>query len=120
MKTLTVISIMAVTFINSACEMTPTSSMLKFEPLSLAVCEPAAEVTVKWDVRSVYPDVHNVQVFVKSDNSENLFAEGIAWGDAKTGPWARPGKPIFVLKDKANGKVLVEATISGPKCQSVS
>ena len=117
MKTLTTISVMAVSFILSACDKTPASSMLKFDPPSLAVCEPAAEVTVKWDVRSAFPDVHNVQVFLKSDNSENLFAEGIAWGDAKTGPWARPGKPSFVLKDKASGKVLVEATISGPKCQ---
>jgi hypothetical protein len=117
MKTSTAMGAMTVSLILSACDMTPKSSMLKFDPPSLALCEPAAEVTVKWDVRSTYPDVHNIQVFVKNENSENLFTEGHAWGDAKTGPWARPGKPSFLLKDKANGKVLVEATIGGPKCK---
>lgn len=116
MKTLTVISIMAVTFILSACDMTPASAVLTFEPPSLAACEPATEVTVKWDTRSAHPNVHIVQVFLTDGITEKLFAEGVAWGDVKTGPWARPGKPRFVLKDKSNGEVLVEAAIGGPRC----
>ena len=116
MKSLTTISILAVTFILSACDMTPASSVLTFEPPSLAACDPAAEVTVKWDTRSAHPDVHIVQVFLTDGTTEKLFAEGNALGDAKTGPWARPGKPRFVLKDKFNGRVLVEATIGGPRC----
>jgi ABC-type uncharacterized transport system auxiliary subunit len=118
MKILTTISILTIAAILAACDKTPPkTTLLTFEPLSLAVCDPAAEVIVKWDVRSAHPDVQNVQVFVTDGILENLFAEGNAWGDAKTGPWARPGKPRFVLKDKTNGKVLVEAAIDGPRCQ---
>jgi len=115
-KKLTKISILAITTAITACDKTPASSLLTFEPPSLAACDPSAEVTVKWDVRNAHPEVNNVQVFVTVGVSEDLFAEGVAWGDAKTGPWVIPGKPRFVLKDKADGKVLGEAAIAGPKC----
>ncbi len=109
-------SFFSIIFFLSACDSEPESRLLNFDPPSLTACEPASQVTVKWDVRSAYPDVNVVQVFVIDGTSENLFAEGNALGDASTGPWARPEKPRFVLKDKANGKVLVEAVIRGPRC----
>lgn len=117
MKTMLAILIFSVVFILSACDSESESRLLNFDPPSLAACEPASQVTVKWDMRTAYPDVHVVQVFIADGASENLFAEGNALGDASTGPWARPGKPRFILKDKASGKVLVEAVIKGPRCQ---
>lgn len=116
MKYLITISVLANAIILSGCGKNLTSSLLTFEPPSLKACDPAAEVTVKWDVRSAHPGVQNVQLFVTDGKTENLFAEGNALGDAKTGPWARPGKPLFVLKEKASGNVLAENAIVGPKC----
>ena len=116
MKNLNLISLFAATIILSACDMTPTSSVLTFEPPSLSACNPASEVIVKWDVRTVHPEVQILQVFVNDGITEKLFAEGSPLGEAKTGPWAQPGKPRFVLKNKANGKVLLEAAIGGPNC----
>lgn len=116
MKTLVRIYILALTITFSACDLTSTSSVLTFEPRSLAACDPASEVTVKWDTRSSNPDVHVVQIFINDGISEKLFAEGNSWGDARTGSWTRPGNPQFVLKDKASGKVIAQAAIGGPRC----
>jgi hypothetical protein len=99
----------------TACDKEPTNRVLRFEPPSLAACTTPSEVTVKWDIRSEYPNVQVIQIYVSGDVAENLFAEGNAWGEAKTGPWVRSGTK-FIVKDKANGKVLSMAAVKGPSC----
>ena len=100
----------------TACDKEPTNRVvLRFEPPSLAACTPPSEVTVKWDIRSEYPNVQVIQIYVSGDVAENLFAEGNAWGEAKTGPWVRSGTR-FIVKDKTNGNVLSMAAVKGPSC----
>lgn len=71
---------------------------------------------VKWDVRNSYPGVDAIQITVVEGTKESIFADGGAYGEAKTGLWVRPGIPRFILKDKTNGKVLGEGIVNGPKC----
>lgn len=101
----------------SACNNSPVSKSLTFSPSSLTNCEVGSEVLVKWDVKSEHPNVSDVQIFVSTGGSETLFAEGTAIGESKTGPWVRPGDPIFIAKDKISHKELGRAFVSGPVCK---
>lgn len=99
----------------TACDKDSATRVLSFSPHTLAVCSPASEVTVKWDIRSDFPNVQVIQIYVTGEASESLFAEGNAWGEAKTGPWVKPGTS-FIVKDKVSGKVLSTAAVNGPSC----
>lgn len=101
----------------AGCGPDSTSKIISFEPSSLVNCENASEVVVKWDVRTAFPEVHTVQIFVNDGASETLFVEGTSLGSYKTGQWVRPGKPRFVLKDKVTGKVLGDGVVNGPVCR---
>lgn len=117
MKKLLTMCFIAIAAMLSACENSSTSKLITFEPSSLPTCDKASEVGLKWDVRNAYPGVQAVQIVVIDGATEVVFGEGGAIGETKTGAWVRPGIPRFVLKDKANGKVLGEAVVKGPKCQ---
>lgn len=92
------------------------SPLLTIDPATMAACDPAVVADVKWDVRKSESSVSSVEVWVGSGSAApQLFAAGGSHGDAKTGPWTRPGTH-FVLKDKADGKLLGEAIVGGPTC----
>jgi len=108
---------LAAATILSACDNKAESQFLVFDPPSLKSCEVASEVTVKWDIRTKYPDIKGVSIYASDRKKEMLFAEGGATGEAKTGNWAKPQTPIFVIKDRATGKVLGESSVAGPACK---
>ena len=93
-----------------------TAAVLSVTPSSMAACDPAAVADVHWDASS-HAGVNAVQIYVGSGSSEKLFAEGGATGDAKTGPWVRPGT-VFTAKAKDSGKILGAVTVAGPTCPS--
>lgn len=117
MKKIIFLNILMAVSVLSACDNNSNSNVLIFEPSSLATCDKASEVIVKWNVRTAYPDVGAVNIFVVDGASEVLFGVGGPVGVTKTGLWVRPGIPQFIIKDKASGKVLGEAAVSGPKCK---
>lgn len=93
-----------------------TSPLLTIDPATMATCDPAAVADVKWDVRHAKNDVTAVEVWVGANPAKlQLFSAGGANGEAKTGPWTRPGTH-FVLKNKADGTLLGEAIVGGPVC----
>ena len=93
-----------------------TAGVLSVTPSSMAACDPAAVADVHWNT-SRHAGVNIVQIYISTGSSEKLFAEGGATGDAKTGPWVRPGT-VFTAKAKDSGTVLGMVTISGPTCPS--
>ena len=93
-----------------------TASVLSVTPSSMAACDPAAVADVHWNA-SRHAGVNTVQIYIGTGSSEKLFAEGGAAGDAKTGPWVRPGT-VFTAKAKDSGTVLGTVTIAGPTCPS--
>jgi hypothetical protein len=93
-----------------------TAGVLRVTPSSMAACHPAAVADVRWDA-SRHAGVNTVLIYVGTGSSEKLFAEGGATGDAKTGPWVRPGT-VFTAKAKYSGNVLGTVTIAGPTCPS--
>ncbi len=111
-----VLALAALTIL-SACDNKVESQFLVIDPPSLRSCEVASEVTVKWDVRTKYPDIKDVSIYVSDRKKETLFAVGGAVGEAKTGNWAKPQIPIFIIKDRVSGKVLGESSVAGPVCK---
>lgn len=99
-----------------ACDNSTRSGSISFNPSSLPQCDPASEVLVSWDIRKSHPNVDRVNVYVKVGEVEKLFADSGSSGEAKTGPWARPGSPIFLLKDPNSNLILDQAVIDGPIC----
>ena len=93
-----------------------TVGVLSVTPSSMAACDPAAVADVYWNA-SRHVGVNTVQIYIGTGSSEKLFAAGGATGDAKTGPWVRPGT-VFTAKAKDSGTVLGTVTISGPTCPS--
>jgi len=90
---------------------TVTRPLITLKPASLMACEPAAVVSVKWDIRGTHSDVSSVEIWAGT----KLFAAGGATGEAKTGAWTTPGTH-FALKNKADGQLLGEAVEGGPRC----
>ena len=93
-----------------------TADVLRVTQSNMAACHPAAGADVRWDA-SRHAGVNTVQIDIGTGSSEKLFAEGGATGDAKTGPWVRPGT-VFTAKAKASGKMLGTVTVAGPTCPS--
>lgn len=94
-----------------------TAGVLSVTPSSMAACDPAAVADVHWDA-SRHAGVNTVQIYIGTGSSEKLFAEGGATGDAKTGPWVRPGT-VFTAKAMDSGKMLLGiVTVAGPTCPS--
>lgn len=89
-------------------------SIISIDPASMADCS-GTEANVHWDVRSAYPDIFAVELWVGPDSSPTLFAAGGAFGDAKTGPWVIPGE-IVRLRDKSTGDELGRVVMPGPSC----
>ncbi len=100
----------------NSSQKTAAASVLSVTPSSMTTCVPAAVADVHWDV-SRHAGVNTVQIYIGTGRSEKLFAEGGATGDAKTGPWVRPGT-VFTAKARYSGRVLGTATIAGPTCPS--
>lgn len=92
-----------------------TSPLFSIDPSTMASCDPAAVATLNWDVRSSHPDTQAVAIWAGAGSSSKLFSSGGAKGEAKTGPWVRPGSQ-FQLKDQATGEVLGQITVGGPAC----
>lgn len=93
-----------------------TANVLSVTPSSMAACNPAAVADVHWNA-SRHAGVNAVQIYVGTGSSEKLFAEGGATGDARTGPWVRPGT-VFTAKAKDSGTVLGTVVVAGPTCPS--
>lgn len=91
------------------------AAVVSVDPATMAACDPAVEATVRWDVRATHPDIATVAVYVGNGSDQKLFAQAGASGEAKTGPWTRPGT-TFQLKNNASGELLGEATVGGPSC----
>ena len=91
------------------------SKIFTFEPKLLDDCSQGHEVTVNWDIKSHYPEVTDIDLYVSDGNKETLFAQGQAIGSAKTGFWTYPGTR-FIIKDSKNNKTLEDFAMSGPKC----
>ncbi len=88
---------------------------LSLDPLLMTTCG-AAEVQVKWDVRTKHPDVSEIEIWVGSnDSNTKLWMANAPYGEAKTGPWTGPGA-LFILKNKADGAELDRVTMQGPPC----
>ena len=88
--------------------------LVSVTPSSMVDCN-GIEATVHWDVRTSYPDIAEVELWVGPDSSPTLFAAGGAYGENKTGPWVRPGE-IIRLRNKSTGEELGRATVTGPSC----
>ena len=82
-------------------------------------CDPAAEATVRWDLHGTHSDANTLDVYVDDGSNVQLFTEGGASGEAKTGPWTRPGT-TFILKNKTSNEKLDEVRVSGPICHAKS
>lgn len=91
------------------------AGILAVEPAAMTACDPAVQAVVTWDAVSD-PGVNMVSVYVSSGASEKLFAQGGVKGQARTGPWTRPGV-TFTAKDQASGAVLGSVTVRGPDCK---
>jgi hypothetical protein len=93
-----------------------TSPVLSAEPATLTTCN-AVVANVKWDVRETDKKVSNTELWVGSSPDDlKLFSSGGSQGEAKTGPWTRPGLN-FVLKDAATGRTLGAIVVGGPGCR---
>ncbi len=93
-----------------------SSPMLQVEPATLPACDQAAEVTVRYDATSL-PEVTAIELWVGQGSDTKLFAAGGTRGEAKTGPWTRPGVQ-FALKQAGTSTVLANAVVGGPDCAS--
>lgn len=90
---------------------------LTVSPGTLSACDPGSETLVQWDANASGSPTDGVELWVGAGQEDaKLFAAGGATGEARTGPWARPGTH-FVLKNKNDGKVIAEATVGGPVCK---
>lgn len=85
--------------------------MLSFEPARMDACDPAVEATVRWDASSS-AGVERIELYTSSGT---LFAAGGPVGEAKTGPWGRPGTRLE-MRNPDNNAVLADAVIGGPDC----
>ena len=93
-----------------------TSPLMSVDPANVAQCDPGVVATVKWNIQSADTSAAMTEVWVGASSTDiKLFAAGGAQGQAETGPWTHPGAH-FVLKNKADGKVLADVTVGGPKC----
>jgi hypothetical protein len=93
-----------------------TSPLMSVDPANIAQCDPGVVATVKWNTHAAEPSADMVEVWVGASSTElKLFAAGGGQAQAETGPWTHPGSH-FVLKNKADGKVLADVTVGGPKC----
>ncbi len=95
-----------------------TSPLMSVDPANIAQCDPGVVATVKWNTQVASTDTSVVsnEIWVGASATDlKLFAAGGAQGQAETGPWTHPGSH-FVLKNKADGKVLADVTVGGPKC----
>lgn len=84
-------------------------------PGELTGCTQGKVVTLKWDFRSIHPEVTEVEILTGTPATETLFAAGGPTGEAPTGPWAYPGT-MFVIKNKADGKELSRVVVAGQAC----
>ncbi len=93
-----------------------SSSLMSVDPATIASCDPGVVATVKWNTQSADVSAVSNEIWVGTSAADlKLFAAGGAQGQAETGPWTHPGTH-FVLKNKADCKVLAEVTVGGPKC----
>lgn len=93
-----------------------SAGFINVVPGSMVSCDSAVEATVKWDLHGTHFDAKTVDVYVDDGSNVRLFTEGGARGEAKTGPWTRPGIS-FILKNKSGNEKLDEVRVSGPTCQ---
>lgn len=93
-----------------------SSSVISVTPSSLQNCDKGVEATVSWDASKAKVTTDSTEIWVGTDAaSMKLFSAGGASGEAKTGPWTRPGTH-FSLKNKQDGSSLGEAIVGGPAC----
>lgn len=87
---------------------------LTVTPSRMTQCDPAVEAIVQWDA-SAMPTITTIEIWASDGGEFKLFAAGGATGEAKTGPWTRPGSRFRVL-DPSENKALAELQVSGPQC----
>lgn len=93
----------------------PSTTLLTVEPSRMDACDPAAEANVRWDATAA-STVTTVEIWVSDGGEFKLFVAGGALGEAKTGPWTRPGAR-FQARDPGSKQILAELQIAGPQCQ---
>lgn len=93
-----------------------SAGLINVTPGTMTSCDPAAEATVKWNLHGTHPDANTIDVYVDDGSNVQLFTEGGTSGEAKTGPWTRPGT-TFILKNKTGNQKLDEVRVGGPTCQ---
>lgn len=89
--------------------------LLTVNPSRMETCDPAVEADIRWDAAAV-PTVTTVEIWVSDGTEFKLFVAGGAQGEAKTGPWTRPGAR-FQARNPHSKQVLAELQIAGPQCQ---
>jgi hypothetical protein len=85
------------------------------EPSRMETCDPAVEADIRWDAAAI-PAATTVEIWVSDGTEFKLFVAGGAQGEAKTGPWTRPGAK-FQARNPSSKQVLAELQIAGPQCQ---
>ena len=94
-----------------------SSPAIVVDPGTLKSCD-GAVASVRWDASKANVTTDSTEIWVgSSDADTKLFSAGGSAGVTKTGPWTHPGTH-FVLKNKQDGRVLGEAIVGGPACQS--
>lgn len=92
-----------------------TSAGLTLNPATLPSCS-GAVIDVVWDAGKAGVTTSDTEVWIGATlDSAKLFAAAGAQGEAKTGPWARPGAHFF-LRNKLDNKVIAQAVVGGPAC----
>lgn len=94
---------------------TPSPIVFTVEPSRMETCDPAVEASIRWDAAMI-PAVTTVEIWVSDGTAFKLFVAGGAQGEAKTGPWTRPGAR-FQARNPSSEQVLAELQIAGPQCQ---
>lgn len=102
--------------LDSGKSATGNAGLINVTPGAMTSCDPAVEAAVKWDLHGTHPDANTVDVYVDDGSNVQLFTEGGASGEAKTGSWTRPGT-TFILKNKTGNQKLDEVRVGGPTCQ---
>ncbi|MFZ2236975.1 MAG: hypothetical protein WBP11_14055 [Dokdonella sp.] len=86
---------------------------LTLSPNVLRLCDPAAAITVRWNVER--PPIDRIQLMVRNVGARpKLWLRAAATGEATTGPWATEGFTIFL--EDLDGNLLARASLPAVSC----
>ncbi|SDQ88953.1 hypothetical protein [Pseudoxanthomonas sp. CF125] len=101
---------------DSAGNVASTNNAIKLtvSPSRMTQCDPAVEAVVQWDASAI-PAITTIEIWAGDGSDFKLFAAGGVEGEAKTGPWTRPGSRFRVIEPSSK-RVLAELRVAGPQC----